>query len=210
MMKHTEPRNPAKARASTGKARDVTAKTRQARGDIDARALARIRAAAAIVRHRQETLYDRLADRFRAAFEEGVDRSRESMEIAAEKAREQLTGAGALTRQQGDRLKACLLRDLDRTAAELRAARGSAAEHLNPARLQAGALASLASVLDSVGDTLHEFAHRADEALTYRTGEVTSAGTLTCNKCKTALHFKETGTVPPCPSCSSTEFRKGY
>ena len=142
--------------------REGNGKTRRARGDMDARTEARIRTVAAIVRHRQETLYDRLADRFRIAFAAGADKKRESMAMAAEKAREQLTAAGALTQQQGERLKSFLLRDL-----------GS-----------------------------------PDDAIAYRTGEVTCAGTLTCIHCQATLRFKQTGTVPPCPTCAKTEFRK--
>lgn len=186
------------------------ATARSNRGDANARTVARIRTAAAVVRHRQEWLYDRLAERFRIAFHEGVDKGRQSVDVAAEKARQQLTAAGALTALQGERLKAFLIRDFDRTAAELRVAGKSAAEILHPARVGAGALSSLATVLDSVGDKLQDFAQRADDALTYRTGEVTSAGTLTCLHCKATLHFKRTGTVPPCPSCAGTQFHKGY
>ncbi len=182
----------------------------RARTEAEARAIARIRAAAAVVRHRQESLYDRLAERFRLAYEQGTDRSRAAMEVAAEKAREQMAAAGAVTRDQSERLKVLLLRDLDRTAAELRTAGERARERLDPARLGAGALASLAKALEAAGDGLHDFAHRADEALAYRTGEVTSAGTLTCAGCGGVLRFRETGTVPPCPSCRNTEFRKGY
>lgn len=197
-MKNPEPRTSETARTTR----------RKGRSDAEARTLARIRTAAAIVRHRQEALYDRLADRFRIAFEAGADRGREAMEVAAEKARGQLTAAGALTKVQGERLKKLLLRDLDRTAAELRAAGTSAARHLDPARLEAGALSSIAIVLESAAESLYDFAQSADEALPYRTGEVTSAGRLTCDKCHTALHFRSTGTVPPCPTCSSTSFRK--
>lgn len=199
-MKDPETRTPGQARRSA----------RKGHADAEARTLARIRTAAVIVRHRQESLYDRLADRFRLAFEAGAGRGREAMDVAAEKAREQLTAAGALTKSQGERLKRLLLRDLDRAAAELHAAGASAAEHLNPARLEAGALSSIAIVLDSAAGSLHDFARRADEALACRTGEVTTAGTLTCDKCRAALHFRSTGTVPPCPTCLSTSFRKGY
>jgi len=202
-MKQSDTRNIAQPTEGNRKARSN-------RGDANARTVARIRTAAAIVRHRQEWLYDRLADRFRIAFQEGVDKSRASVDVAAEKAREQLTAAGALTAQQGQRLKAFLIRDFELTATELRAAGKSAAEHLHPARVGAGALSSLATVFDSVGDKLQDFALRADEALAYKTGEVTSAGTLTCVKCKATLHFKQTGTVPPCPSCAATQFHKGY
>ena len=43
-----------------------------------------------------------------------------------------------------------------------------------------------------------------------KTGEITSAGTLTCTACGQKVHLKSTGVVPPCPSCHATQFRKGY
>jgi isocitrate dehydrogenase len=46
--------------------------------------------------------------------------------------------------------------------------------------------------------------------LDYRSGEITSAGTLTCNACGHEMHFKKTGRIPPCPKCHATEFRKSY
>lgn len=174
------------------------------------RTLSRLRTAVAVIRHRQEALYDRFADRFARAFDAMQDNGREAIESAAESARAQLTAAGAVTAIQGARLKGFLLRDLDRTAAELRAAGTGAARALDPARLEAGALASIARALASSGDRLHEFAHRADLALEYRTGEVTSAGTLTCVDCGGTLRFVKTGTVPPCPRCPGTTYRKGY
>ncbi|HQZ45443.1 MAG TPA: hypothetical protein PK042_04965 [Usitatibacteraceae bacterium] len=183
---------------------------RKPRTNADARALARIRTAAAIVRHRQEALYDRLADRFRRAFEMGEDKGRAGMDDAAESARRDLTAAGALTKPLGERLKGLLLRDLDRTAAEFAPLRNGATEKLQRAEPESGALASLAIVLETAGEATREIALEADESLAYRTGEVTSAGTLTCVKCATVLRFKGTGTVPPCPTCSLTEFRKAY
>ena len=56
-MKQPDSRTPATARPGNGR-------SRPARGDVDRRMLERIRAAAAIVRIRQEALYDRLAGHF--------------------------------------------------------------------------------------------------------------------------------------------------
>lgn len=190
--------------------REGNGKARRARGDMDARTEARIRTVAAIVRHRQETLYDRLADRFRIAFAAGADKKRESMAMAAEKAREQLTAAGALTEQQGERLKAFLLRDLDHVATHLCEPGEPVAPRLRAARAGGGALESLATVLDALGEGLHDLAGRPQGALCFRTGEVTSAGILTCVHCGATMRFKQTGTVPPCAACSKTEFHKGY
>ena len=65
-----------------------------------------------------------------------------------------------------------------------------------------------------LGDTPVAYDTIADLAAAEMTvvcdGEVISAGTLTCEKCRTTLLFKNTGTVPPCPTCSTTHFQKSY
>lgn len=105
-MKTSETRATARTPKGNGKAR-------ASRGDVDARMLERIRAAAAIVRIRQEALYDRLAERFRQALGENDDGSPEAARVAAHKAREHLVAAGALTPGQGERLMEFVLRDHD-------------------------------------------------------------------------------------------------
>jgi hypothetical protein len=183
---------------------------RTSRDEADARLLARIRRAAAVVHVKQEGIYDRLADRFRAAFDAGAGRGREAMLVAAERARGELVQAGATTPHQSERLKECLLRDVDRLAAEFRAAGEAAFMRLDPSRLEPGALACLVAVLRSAVDHLHEFDQRADTTLAFRTGEVTSAGRLHCLECGQALALARTATVPPCARCRSTRFRKSY
>jgi hypothetical protein len=85
-----------------------------------------------------------------------------------------------------------------------------AKERLNPARLGAGALASMAAAMEATSHALQALSDKARESLTYKTGEMTSAGTLTCKTCGAKVHLKATGHVPPCPKCSGTTFSKGY
>jgi hypothetical protein len=108
-MKQPDSRTPAKASPGNGR-------SRPARGDVDARMLDRIRAAAAIVRIRQEALYDRLAGRFRAHLGDAPAHDREARELAADRARADLVAAGAASPQLGERLANFLLRDLDPAA----------------------------------------------------------------------------------------------
>lgn len=54
------------------------------------------------------------------------------------------------------------------------------------------------------------WSEKAEAALEYTTGEVTTAGTLTCLACGQKVQLKSTGVVPPCPSCHATRYRKGY
>ncbi len=151
--------------------------------------------------------YDLLAQRFREIFEASTEKSAEVARAALEKAREQLTAAGAFSEEQGRRLKELMEKDVLQMAADIR---DQAAERLNPARLGAGAVAAFAAAFRAAGEALSGLARQADKVLTVRSGEITSAGTLTCTSCGHSIHLKRTGRVPPCPKCHTTEFRKSY
>jgi len=151
--------------------------------------------------------YDELAARFRELFEAGAEKSSEFASVAMEKARKQLTAAGAFSEEQGKNLKAFLERDFTQMAQTMR---DEAREKLNPSRVSAGAMSSLSSLLSFAGNALSSVAEKTQQTISCRSGEITSAGTLTCIACEHELHFKKTGRVPPCPKCHATEFRKSY
>ncbi|HUF82157.1 MAG TPA: hypothetical protein VMN03_13560 [Burkholderiales bacterium] len=50
--------------------------------------------------------------------------------------------------------------------------------------------------------------HRDHPALTFRSGDITTAGTLTCENCGWTLQTTRTTLLPPCPQCGETTFRK--
>ncbi len=154
--------------------------------------------------------YDKLASKFNELYLAGKERGRESMTVALEKAHEQMTTLGEFTAEHGAELKNYMARDLEQTIADAQRLGEEAKERLNPGRLGAGALASLATVLESTGNALHSLSEKTKGKLTYKTGEITSAGTLTCQACGEAIHLKQTGHIPPCPKCSATLFHKGY
>jgi len=151
--------------------------------------------------------YDELADKFHKEFEEGAEKTAEFAQKAMETARKQLTAAGQFTEEQGQKLKVFLENDFSRVTQEMKV---GAKEKLNPSRLGAGALSSMAKLLHKTGVALSSFGDKADDALACRSGEITSAGKLQCNACGYEMHFKKTGRIPPCPKCHKTEFTKGY
>jgi len=151
--------------------------------------------------------YDELAAKFKELFESGAEKTSEVAHVAMEKAREQLTHAGAFTEEQGQKLKGFLERDFGQIAENVR---NEAKIKLNPARLGHGALASISSLLQVAGTALSGVAAKAGASLSCRSGEITSAGTLTCKDCGHSMHFKKTGRIPPCPKCHKTDFTKGY
>jgi Zn finger protein HypA/HybF involved in hydrogenase expression len=154
--------------------------------------------------------YDKFASKFNELYLSGKERGRESMSVALDKAHEQLTAVGEFSAEQGEELKQYLARDLDQTIADAQQLGEEAKERLHPARLGAGALSSLATVLELTGNAFHSLSSKTKETLAYRTGEMTSAGTLTCQACGQTVQLKKTGHVPPCPKCNGTRFKKGY
>ena len=154
--------------------------------------------------------YDRLAGKFNDLYVAGKERGRESMTVAMDKAHDQLAALGEFSSGQGQKLKQYLARDLDQAISFTHHVGEEARDRLNPARLGAGALSSLASALEASSDALHTLGDKTKQSLTYKTGEITSAGTLTCQSCEQKVHLKHTGHVPPCPKCKGTLFEKGY
>jgi isocitrate dehydrogenase len=154
--------------------------------------------------------YDKLASKFNELYLAGKERGREAMSVALEKANESLIELGEFGTEQGKDLKQYLARDLDQTISDAQRLGEEAKERFHPARLGAGALSSLATALELTSNALHSLSVKTKETLTYRTGEMTSAGTLTCQACGQEVHLKETGHVPPCPKCNGTLFNKGY
>lgn len=63
------------------------------------------------------------------------------------------------------------------------------------------------------GEPLRQFLrrdllHRDNPTLTFRTGDITSAGTLSCAGCNWTIVATRTTLLPLCPQCSETAFRK--
>ncbi|MGZ3247504.1 MAG: zinc ribbon-containing protein [Usitatibacter sp.] len=50
--------------------------------------------------------------------------------------------------------------------------------------------------------------HRDHPAMTFRTGDITTAGTLTCEGCGWTIQATRTTLLPACPQCVSATFRK--
>ena len=50
--------------------------------------------------------------------------------------------------------------------------------------------------------------HRDHPALTFRTGDITTAGTLACENCGWTIVTSRTTLLPSCPQCGQTSFRK--
>ncbi len=159
---------------------------------------------------RAEALYDRFTERVRELADASQEKGKEALEKAMETAREQIAAAGEFSAEQGELFKQYMRRDLAQTELDMQALGLEAKERLHPARLGAGALSSIARLLEATGSALQSLSRQTQEAISFSTGEITTAGTLTCTKCGQKVQLKHTTRIPPCPSCHATQFRKGY
>ncbi|PLX79970.1 MAG: hypothetical protein C0616_09545 [Desulfuromonas sp.] len=148
-------------------------------------------------------LYERLAQRTAELIEE----SKKNVDDALKKASEELNKAGNYSSEQMDKVTSYVRRDLVENANK---ARDAVKSSVDPQRMAAGVQSVFSRILTSTADALSEFAHKTEKALEFKTGEVTSPGTLTCKDCGAEMHLKSTARIPPCPKCHKTMFRKSY
>jgi Zinc-ribbon containing domain len=157
-----------------------------------------------------EGAYDKFTERVADILGAGRDGSRKALNAAMESAREKLSAAGEFSAEQGEQFKRYLLRDLEHTQAHAKQLGREAKDRLQPGRLRAGALATLSEWMQSTGEALQSWSRKADEAITYQAGDITSAGTLTCTNCGHVTVLHKTSLITPCPECSGTRYRKTY
>ncbi len=158
--------------------------------------------------------YDAFAEKFRELYLSGKGQGKEAMANAMENARTELHSLGELSANLSKSMKAYLSRDLEQAITEAKKFGNTlteeAKEKLQPSRLKAGALSSLGYVLEHTNEALHTLKDKTVDAITYKTGEITTAGSLTCQDCGFKMHLSKTVHIPPCPKCSKTLFHKGY
>jgi len=159
---------------------------------------------------KNEALYDRFVEKSKALFELGQEKSEQAWEKAMEVTREQMAAAGEFSSEQGEVFKRYLQHDLENTVADMRKMGVAAKDNLNPSRLGAGALSSLAKLLHATGGALMALSEKTEEALLYKAGDITTAGTLTCTACGHSIQLKQTSNVQACANCQNTTFRKSY
>lgn len=148
-------------------------------------------------------LYEKLAARTAELLEEG----KKTLDEALKKAKEEFARAGDFHSEQLEKMATYVRRDVTENAGR---ASEAVKKAVNPQRVAAGAQSVFARILTSAADTLSGLAEKTEKNLEFKTGEVTSPGTLTCKNCGADMHLKGTSRIPPCPKCHKTLFRKSY
>lgn len=156
--------------------------------------------------HEDVGLYQKLAERTAEILEEG----RKSMDDALKKASAEISAGGDYTREKAEQVGAYLRRDLADFGKRAQQASDTVVNAVEPHRVVYGMQSGLAKLFKSTAEVLTEWAEKSEHSLMFKTGEITSPGTLTCKDCGKEMHFKSTVRIPPCPQCHKTLFRKSY
>ena len=152
------------------------------------------------------SLYEKIISRT----EELLQSGRKNLDEALKKAGDELSSAGQFTREQAEKISAFIKRDIEHAVDNAGKAKDSFKEAVDPKRVAVGAQSFFSKILSSTAETLSDLAKKSEQQLEFKTGEVTSPGTLTCKSCREEIHMKKTARIPPCPKCHQTLFRKSY
>lgn len=150
--------------------------------------------------------YERMTKRTSELLQDG----KKTFEEALKKAGEELGHAGEFSSEQADKVKAWVRRDFALMGEHAKTARESFKQAVEPHRVAAGAQSAFSWILSATAETLSSWAEKTEKQLEYKTGEITSPGTLTCKACEAEMHLKSNVRIPPCPKCHKTLFRKSY
>lgn len=151
-------------------------------------------------------LYEKIISRT----EELLDSGRKNLDEALKKAGEELSSAGSFTKEQAEKISTFIKRDIQHTVASAHKGKDAVKEAVDPKRVAAGAQSIFSKILINTAETLSEWAKKSEQHLEFKTGEVTSPGSLTCKNCGEVIHLLKTTKIPPCPKCHKTLYRKSY
>jgi Zn finger protein HypA/HybF involved in hydrogenase expression len=159
---------------------------------------------------RQEQEDVSLYEKFISRTEELIDSGRKNLDEALKRVGDELVSAGHFTREQSEKIAGYVKKDIQQAVDNADKARAHLKEAVDPQRVAVGAQSLMSRILTRTAETLNGWAQKSEQQLEFKTGEITSPGTLTCKKCHETLHMKKTARIPPCPQCHGTLFRKSY
>jgi rubrerythrin len=160
-------------------------------------------------------------DALGAAYEKMFERAAENMHTAEVKtvsllhkaideAKDKAVELEELSKEDAAKVSEWLKRDLDDTVSYLSETGHELKDWLGFEKtlLESTTLDLLLKAADKTTVESLLMKEKVRQASIYKTGEITSAGTLICDQCGEILHFYKAGKIPSCPSCHATTFRR--
>ena len=142
--------------------------------------------------------------------EELVGSGRKTLDEALKRVQDDLSSAGNFTREQSEKVSTFVKRDIKHIVDSASKSKTNVKEAVDPKRISVGAKSIFSRILSNTAETLGDWAKKSEDNLEFKTGEITSPGSLTCKECGEVIHMKKTAKIPPCPKCHHTLYRKSY
>ena len=142
--------------------------------------------------------------------EELLGSGRKTLDEALKRAGDDFSSAGSFTREQAEKVSVFVKRDIQHVVNSTNKGKANMKEAVDPKRISVGAQSIFSRILSSTAETLNDWAKKSEQNLEFKTGEVTSPGSLTCKNCGEVIQMKKTAKIPPCPKCHQTLYRKSY
>jgi len=154
--------------------------------------------------------YDKMMGRIEQLLDSAEQQALPVLQKNIDKAKQQAIELKEISQEEADKLGNYLRRDLhdaaeyiEHTGEEL-----SSWFNFDLQLIEERVLEVFAKVADKTRLELAQLAEQAKRSQQYRTGEITTIGTLACDSCGTVMHFKKTSRIPPCPKCHKTTFKR--
>lgn len=152
--------------------------------------------------------YERMLERAVENSKTAADKTNALWHDAIDKAHERAVELNEISREEAERIAAYLKRDVEdaafylhETGADLKRWLGFEKEVFSDHLLHLFAQAA-----DQTTLALQELARRASAE--YQTNDVVAPGVFVCNTCQHEVHIKGAASLPPCPHCMGTKFRR--
>ncbi len=148
----------------------------------------------------------RLYEKFVTRTEELLENGKKTLDETIKRAGDELITAGNFTKEQAEKVSVFIKRDIQHAVDSADAVKEAVDLH----RIAVGAQSIFSKILSNTAETLSDLAQKSEQQLEFKTGEITSPGSLTCKNCGEVIHMKKTAKIPPCPKCHKTFYRKSY
>ncbi|MGV6827585.1 MAG: zinc ribbon-containing protein [bacterium] len=154
--------------------------------------------------------YDSMMEHVHELLHKGNEKAGPAIKEAVVEARERMVSLGELTREEAEKISDYLERDLKEAATFIQETGQDFREwfRFDVELIEKRFLDLFVGVADQTSIQLRQWAEQAKHSSTYKTGEVTGPGTLTCKKCNVDQQFHKTTRIHQCPNCGGGEFKR--
>lgn len=154
--------------------------------------------------------YNRMLERISELMEDAEDKGIPTLEEGIKQAGNKAIELGEITREEAEQLGGWIKRDMEEATQYLASGGREFAAWLkfDIGQVEDRLLDVLFSVADKTRLELAAFERAMEANNVYKAGEITGAGVLECSGCGEQSHFYETATIPACPKCGGTKFRR--